>query len=134
MSNISKFILGWITGWVTLFICYSFVANAVNVVTVGPRSPNKDIPLPRYSICSPYTTVGEPCIWQAGVDIPIMSTGPSHYISMVTLVLPPTNPGWELYRSDFNFTLDFVYLSDCKNNVLSYKNDAYLYKNDTVCK
>lgn len=115
-------------------IPFFFSAQAATVSSIGPRTPIKEVPFPLYALCSSYTPLGEPCIWNAGIDIPLKSTEQPHYTTMVTLVLPPTNQGWTLHRSDFTFTLDFVYQNDCRNSVIYYKNDANLYLNDTVCK
>ena len=112
-------------------------ANGREIVVVPiPKRANLPTPTPTpfYNVCSPYTGYGELCVWHGGIEIPLLSTGPSQFRTMVTLIMPPTNIDWELYRSDFTFTLDYVYQTDCVNNIVTYKNEATLYKNDSVCK
>ena len=109
-------------------------ANGREIVVV-PAPKKADVPPDIvYNICSPYTGYGELCVWHGGIEVPLLSTGPSKFRTMVTLIMPPTNIDWELYRSDFTFTLDYVYQNDCKNNIVTYKNENSFYKNDTVCK
>ena len=106
-------------------------ANCADFVPAPKRTAIPQAPV--YKDCSPYTGYGELCVWRGGIEIPLMSTGPSQFTTMATLVLPPTNDNWDLYQGDFNFSLDYVYLRDCKKNVVTYKNTAWLYKNDSVC-
>ena len=112
-----------------------FAAFSADGVTVVP-APSRVSVVPEsiYKPCSPYTPVGEACLWVGGMEIPMMSTGPSRFITMVTLIMPPTNPEWDLFKGDFFISLDYVYKNDCKNNVITYQNTASLYYNDSYCK
>lgn len=120
--------------WIALFCLLMIVCTiaAVSVVPAPPRSP-VPTPVPPYPICTSYSSFGKPCIWQGGIEIPMLTRTTPRYGTMVTLVLPYANPGWQLYRSDFNFTVDMVYLGACKNSI-TYWNDASLYLNNGVCR
>jgi len=107
-------------------------ADGVTVVPAPKRTPIT--PMPLFEPCSPFTPVGEPCLWTGGIEIPMMSTGPSRFMTMVTLIMPPTNKGWDLFKGDIIISLDYVYLNDCKNNVVTYQNTAGAYYNDSYCK
>ena len=105
---------------------------AVSTVSSGKRG---DRPVEKfYPVCSPFSVLGEPCIWNSGIEVPIKSTGLSQFTTMVTIVLPTTNKDWELYRANMLFSIEYVYKNDCVLNLVEYKNDADTYKNDTVCR
>ena len=88
---------------------------------------------PILSVCSPYTAIGEACIWQGGVEVPMLTTGTPQYATMMTIVMPYSNPGWQLYSGEFKMAFSFVYLGNCKSPIV-YKEDATIYHNEDVCR
>ena len=112
-----------------------FLFLSFNMFGAEPRRfkviPEPDAPI-TYPVCSPYTNVGDLCVWQAGIDIPILSED-GKYSTMTTLVLPPTNPNWDLKSGEFKIRLRFIYGNNCSLGYSLFYASESKYDNNSLC-